>query len=507
MMTMKTKLYILLLILSSAGPMARAQVVSSLYFMDNLPQSTILNPAKAPNYNFYFGLPIINNVNIHFGSDIGIGDLYQDGHYVWNDYEAYYKPFINDLPKTSYLTTELYTSIFNMGFRTNKGYIHLAVNTRADFRFGIPRDLFKMNDLSISHDFSGFGVKTQLFNEFAVAYSRQITEQLSIGAKLKYLSGITSASLEFDQFDLTTTQSEWTYDVEGTLNVSGPFEIEKDEDGFPSGINSNEDFENPARIFDLLFAKGGNSGFGIDLGVEYDVLPHLKLSASIIDLGKINWKKNAENINFTANYAFTGLTDPITTEDGTNVNYNEDAIETILDSIKASYNNPSSSNDPFSYTLSPKLFLAAEYELTPSLSLGLISKTHFIEQERRQNFIFAANANFKRILTLGANYNLGVSSQNSFGGVLGIRIFPLYIYFAADVLPGYASGGSTINISNEDPIEFPVSMPANLSSFNFQFGINIAIGEQRRQLAKRKAKATPSLFEDNLGTSSFDYPF
>lgn len=224
-------------------------------------------------------------------------------------------------------------------------------------------------------------------------------------------------------------------------------------------------------------------------------------------MGKINWKKNAENMNFTAQYAFTGLTDPITTDGGTNVTSNEEAIDAILDSIKASYNNPSSSYDPFSYTLSPKLYLAAEYELTSSLSLGVISKTHFIEQERRQNFIFAANANFKRVLTLGANYNLGVSSQNSFGGVLGLRIFPLYIYFAADVIPGYASGGSTINISNEDPIEFPVSVPANLSSFNFQFGINIAIGEHRRQLAKRKAKAIAPLFEDNLGTSSFDFPF
>ena len=504
---MKTKIYILLLAFCTVLPFARAQVVSSLYFMDNLPQSSILNPAFTPNYNFYFGIPVVNNVNIHFGSDIGLGDIYSDGQYVWNNYEGLYKPFLKSLAKTSYLTTELNTSIFNMGFRTKKGFIHIAINTRADFKFGIPKDLFKVNDLSIGHDFSGSGIKAQLFNEFAFGYSHQISDKLSVGGKIKYLNGLTSASLEFDQFDLTTTEAAWAYDVVGTINKSGPFEIDKDDEGFPSGISSDEDFENLGRVFDLLFAKGGNSGIGIDLGAEYEVIPRLKLSASVIDLGKINWRKDVENINFTANYEFTGIHDPVSSDNGTSIDVNEDALDDIIDDIKDSYDSPSSSADAFSYSLSPKLFLGAEYELTQSLSLGVVSRTHFIEQEKRQNFIFAANANLKRILTLGANYNIGVDNQNSYGGVLGLRIFPFYIYFAADVIPGYAPGGSSITFADQDPLEIPVSMPANLSSFNFQVGINIAIGERRRQLSKRAKRSATPLFEEELGTSSFDYPF
>lgn len=504
---MKTKIYILLIALGMALPIAKAQVVSSLYFMDNLPQSSILNPAFAPNYNFYLGLPVINNVNIHLGSDIGLGDIYSNEQFLWNDYANLSKPFLENLPKTSYLTTELNTSIFNMGFRSGKGYIHIGVNTRADLKFGIPKDLFKMNDLSVNHDFSGFGMKAQLFNEFAVGYSRQINDKLSVGAKVKYLVGITSAAFEFDKFDLTTTEEAWAFDVAGTMNVSGPFEIEKDEDGFPSGFDSDEDFTNPGRVFDLLFAKGGNSGFGIDLGAEYEVIPRLKISASVVDLGKINWRKNVENINFTADYEFTGIHDPLSTGNDATVDVNDGAIDDITDGLKDSYDSPSSTNDPFSYALSPKLFLATEYDLTQALSLGIVSRTHFIEQEKRQNFIFAANGNFRRFLTLGANYNIGVGSQDSYGGVLGLRIFPFYIYFAADVVPGYAAGGSTITMPDQEPIDIPVSVPANLSSFNFQFGINIAIGEHRRQLAKREKKSVKALFNENLGTSSFDYPF
>lgn len=504
---MKTKIYILILAFCSILPFAKAQVVSSLYFMDNLPQSSILNPAAAPNYNFYLGIPVINNVNVHFGSDIGLGDIYSNGNYIWNNYEELYKPFVNELPQTSYLTTEINTSVFNMGFRTDNGFMHIAINTRADFKFGIPKDLFKMNDLSINHDFSGFGFNAQLFNEFTLGYSHEVTKKLRVGATIKYLNGLTSTSLEFSQFDLTTTEDAWAYHIEGTLNKSGPFDIEKDEDGFPSGINSDEDFSNPGRVFDLLFAKGGNTGLGIDLGVEYEVLPRFKVSASVIDLGRINWQKDVENITFTADYEFRGITDIVSTGDDATINVNEDAIDDIMDDLKDSYDSPSSSNDAFAYALSPKLFLATEFDLTQSLSLGVVSRTHFIEDERRQNFIFAANANFKRLLTLGANYNVGVSNQNSYGGVLGLRIFPFYIYLAADVLPGYAPGGSTITFADQDPIEIPASVPANLSSMNLQFGINIAIGERRRQLTKREKKAIQPLFDENIGNSSFDYPF
>ncbi len=501
---MKTIIIILLLSFSFVLTKTKAQVVSSLYFMDNLPQASILNPAFSPNYNFYFGLPIINNVNLHLSSDIGLNDIYSNGHYVWNKYEELYKPFVNDLHKTSYISTELNTSLFNMGFRSGKNFIHLAINTRMDFKWGIPRGLFKMNDLSIVHDLSGLGFNGRIYNEYTVGLSREINDKLNVGITAKYLKGIGNASIEFNKFDITTTEEAWTYDVRGTFDVSGPVEIEKDEDDFPTGFHETEDFNNPGRIIDLLLANGGNSGFGLDLGVEYEVIPQLKLSASLIDLGKINWKKQVENINFDANYSFKGISDLATTGDDGIFTINDDAFSSIIDSLKDSYTSNSTHN-AFSNNLSPKLYLAAEYELTSALSLGLISKTRFIEKERRQNFIFAANANFNRILTLGLNYNIGLKTQNSYGGVLGLRMFPFYIFVATDVIPGYSSGGSTITSENEDPIEIPVSLPANLSAVNFQFGINIVIGERQRQAAKKKN--SKSFFEKPLESSSFSYPF
>lgn len=496
---------LLLLIASSSG----AQVATSLYFMDNLPQSNILNPAFDPNYNFYFGLPIINSTHISFSSDIGLADVYnqESGRYFWNTKEGF-NNFINELPTTSYLSTELNTSLFTLGFATGKsGYFHLSVNHRVDVTMGLPKDLFRMNDLTITHDFSGLEFHTRWFSEYAVGYSRGIGDKLVVGARFKYLAGMSNATLSFDQFDIITGEDAWGIEVHGSADIAGPIDIQTDADGVPQGadLTLNTSDMNELIGFALNF---NNPGFGIDLGVEYQVIPRLKLSASIVDIGKINWAKEVTNLNIDGEYRFGGFTDLVSTnnEDGSFISFDDELVSGLADTVLNSVSLGKSYNG-FSNTLSPKLFIAAEYELTPSLSVGTLYKTRFIRDEVRQNLYFNFNANFKRILTLGANYNYGFDSQNSYGGVLGLRLAAFYLYFAADVIPGYAAGGSHIAMGDGAPTEIPVSLPGNLSAANFQFGLNITLGERRRQMAKREKKAVQPVFEENIENSSLYYPF
>lgn len=492
----------LLTLLFLLVPRMKAQVPTSLYFMDNLPQSSMLNPAFDPSYKFYFGMPIINGVNVNVSSDIGFNDVYNDGNFFWNSAQDF-TDFANNLPKTSFLSAEFNTSALNFGFAVDEGYFHFSFNQRADMRFGVPQDLFKMNDLTINHDLSGLEFQTKMYNEFAVGYSRKINDKLVVGGKLKYLAGLANAALTFTKFDITTTEEEWGFDVDGDIRTSGPFKIATDADGLPQDVDVNE-FNTVSDFISAGVTNTQNPGFGIDLGVEYQIIPKLKLSASLIDLGRISWKENASTINYTAGYSFKGFTDLVVVEGG-GISMNDDIVSALGDSIENSF---SGATIPgvYSSTLSPKLFIAAEYEFTNSLSVGFISKTKFISDEVRQNFIFNANANLRHVLTLGLNYNMGVNSQSSYGGVIGLRLSPFYIYLASDILPSYKRNGMTLVSEGEAPVTVPIGLPASLSAANVQFGINFMIGERRRATARKNKKITPAIFNDDIGSSSLSYP-
>lgn len=505
---MKNKILRIMMIgfLSLSLPVVMGQVATSLYFMDNLPQSSILNPAFDPNYSFYFGLPVVNNTNISLTSDIGLEEVYKNGEFFWNS-EAAFNSFVNELPKTSYLAMEFNASVFNLGFATgDAGYLHFSFTNRFDMTIGIPQDFFRLNDLTIGHDLSGFELQARLYNEYAIGYSHAINDKLVLGAKVKFLAGLANGSITFDQLQLNTNADEWEVKVAGSADFSGPVDFDTDENGFPEGYDLTLDESNPTELLDYAIKSYTNPGLGVDLGIEYQVIPRLKLSASIIDLGKINWRREVTNINMEGEYAFGGFSDLITTDGDGIVGIDEDAMDQLQDTIKSSLSATETSNE-FSNTLFPKAFVGLEYELTQSLSVGALYKARFIREEVRQNIYFNANANLKHFLTLGANYNYGIDSQSSYGGVIGFRLSPFYIYFAADVLPGYAADGSKFVDGNGESLELPVSAPADLSAMNFQFGVNLVLGERRRALAKKAKKAVPTLFDEDTENSSLNYPF
>lgn len=456
------------------------QVATSLYFMDNIPQSHVLNPAFIPNYNIYIGMPALNSVNTSFSSDIGLSDVYDNKAFFWNSAAAYER-FVSNLPKNAYLSTEFNMSLLSFGFNVKKiGYFHFAWNHRTDVRLGIPRDLAKMNDLTINHDLAALEMQERWYNEYALGYSRIINEQLTVGANLKYLAGVAGASLRFDRFDFNTSSNEaWEVRIRGRANVAGPVEILLDENNYPEDAEETIDMNNVGEVINYSLAAFSNPGFGLDLGAEYKILPRLKLSGSLIDIGVIRWKRDLTNLNIDADYRFKGVDDLIITDEEGKITTNEDAFDALQDTLKHVVK-AEKTHDKFTNTLSPKLFIGAEYELLPSISFGFLSKTHFIGKGVRQNFLISANANLRHALTFGVNYNLGVNSQNSFGGVLGLGQAPVHFYIAADFIPGYAKGGTKF-VSGNDETEIPITLPKKFSSAGIQFGFNVILKDRRKK--------------------------
>lgn len=454
---------------------ANGQVAKSLYFMDNIPQSNILNPAFEPNYNFYIGLPIINQTSFNFSSDISFGDLYSDGNWMWNSSELF-NAFVEGAKETSYMQADVNTNLFSLGFKIKEsGYFHFAVNQRAEMSLGIPKSFFELTNLTIDHDLSDMQASMQWYNEYTFAYSHAINDKLTVGARLKYLAGVACAELNFNTLDFNTTQEAWSYQLDGELNISGPIDVTTSAEGFPENFDLDVNTSDYQELMGVALANFGNSGFGIDLGAEYELMDKLNLSASLTDLGRISWKDGLSNYHGTADYEFTGIEDAIVAhgDDGV-LTFNNTSIDAIADSLKDA-TIVTEGSDGFVTHLSPKLYIGAEYEFTNVFSVGVLSKTRFEKSEVRQGFSLHGNANFTRVLTLGLNYNLELDSRNSLGGVVGLRLTPFYIYAATNFV--------TKPSSNSD---LSIVLPTDFSAANVQFGINFVLGN--RYLIAKKAK-------------------
>ena len=53
--------------------------------------------------------------------------------------------------------------------------------------------------------------------ELALGHTRQITDRLRAGAKVKYLAGIAAARLQHDRLDLAMAQEQWSIHEQGSL--------------------------------------------------------------------------------------------------------------------------------------------------------------------------------------------------------------------------------------------------------------------------------------------------
>lgn len=452
-----------------------AQIASSMYFMDDLPQSNVLNPANSPNCKFYLGIPVINRTGIGFSSDISLDDVYHDGVWSWNSSNDF-DDFVHSLDETSLLSTEVNTSIFSLGFGLKDfGFFHFGLNNRAEATIGIPQDFFKLNDMTIDHDLSTFQTKMQWFSEYFIGYSHQVNDRLTVGLSVKYIAGVSSVNMNFDGLHLNASGENWEYNLDGVVDVSVPADIALNSNGLPQDAELIIDTNDPNDLIQHALLNYNNPGIGIDIGAKYRLIDKLNLSISLTDLGSITWKDNVSNYTAHAYYEFNGSNDALKTHtDGDMFTFDDDSFDDIIDSLK-DVTTAVKTNDQFKTRLSPKLYIAAEYEIFSFLKAGLLSKTRFVSDHTQQNFIFNLQANWVHRVSLGMNYNVGINKANSFGGIVGLRLSPFYIYAATDVLMGLSKTG-----------DLPVSIPANFSATNFQFGINLVVGKRHVKTMKIK---------------------
>lgn len=476
--------FIVLLSLSSG---LKGQNVASHYFLDNLPESSKLNPAFMPNCNFYLDLPGIGSTYAGLSSDIGFQDVFSMNKTTGLLQVPFNSPdllnsFVNGLNQSSFLETEANINLFGFGFKTDYGYFHFNTSERIISDVRMPSSFFRLNQLAnksneyygTSHDLSGLGMNVLVYQEISAGLTYDLSSKLKVGGKVKLLLGHANASLNFKDLRLATSTVETSLSGEIEARQSSPMEVVLDEDDVPS-FNEDQEFDIGKDGLDYLLAFK-NLGFAIDLGAEYMVLPNLSISASVLDLGMIKWKSNPFNYKVEGEATFEGVDELVVYDDEGRDDYFDNLIDSMGDQFTLT-----PGFDPYSTSLVPKLFVGAEYQVSPVFSAGLLSRTRFYNTGIRENIYLSANLNLFHVLTAGAHYNWAWSEPNTLGFTLAVKLLPFQFYVSTDMMPTAYRRYTNPNDFMELGLPENFIGPTQFNGLNVQVGMNLVFGCRKKK--------------------------
>ena len=360
----------------------QAQLINNMYFLDNSPLRHTLNPSFQPINNFYFGFPVISNIQFSFDSNFPTYKQagFNVGHVL--NIENDKAQMLSALQPFSLFNSDIQFNLLDIGFRYNSNYWTFSVTEKSALNSNLPYSLFDVmlngfvfND-GYSANITALDYKINAYTETALGYSRAINEKFGFGAKLKLLYGNAYFSMLANQTNLSVGSQSLHAVADIDVVNSSPFDL-NDQFGLVA----------PVGFFNII--KPAGLGGAIDFGFNYKPLSFITLSAAVTDLGMIQWNR-VKSIRYQLDYTFDE--DDAATWKSNHPEFSEVPADSIIADLKSNFSTTRSDLTAIKNYLSPKINLSAEFGIFKNkLSLGLLSRTMLKEQTLLHELTTALN--------------------------------------------------------------------------------------------------------------------
>ncbi|MDT8308826.1 MAG: DUF5723 family protein [Bacteroidales bacterium] len=449
------KQFIILILIFAGALSGFSQTGQTMYNMPAIPQVTYSNPAFRPEAKGFFGMPGISFVGIDIGhTGFAMNDVIKQ---MDTSFTIDVDNTLQKLGNTNFLYFEETYEPIAFGFRIakEKGYLTFHIAQKSYMQFVYPKSLIQFpvlgngdpEYLGKTADFSDLGVNASAYAEVAIGYQHSILENLSVGGRVKMLGGVFNVYTDNKALSLTTNEEDFalTANADVTVNYSSPVEL------FDDSLAEEQNFS-PSDIPGYIKK---NMGVAFDFGVTYEFQETFLFSASVIDLGYINWKAKPNNYATKGSFTFTGfnLNDMIidTLEF-------DDIVDNMLDSIEDIFD-IQESNNAYKQMLNPKIYIGAGMHISKNTFAGLLLRSEMYRGKYFPSATLSVNQRFGRWLSLSASYSAYRNSYFNIGGGFALKLGPYQLYLIADNIYG----------------AFKPDFARNL---NFQFGMNWLIGHK-----------------------------
>jgi hypothetical protein len=445
---MKTLKFGAVLGLLLASLFSFAQEAHILYGFTGVAQSSLLNPADRGLANVTIGIPVINSINVKATSQLGAwGDLTPDTTGEGNDIIGK----IEDMEGTNYLYQYNRVGLFFVGFNVGEsGYVSLGADLRTETMLSLPSDLLKFPVLGNKYflnstaDFSSLGLNTNQTLSYHIGYSQSFLDnRLRVGARFRYINGIAAVktditNLQYSLSEGDTVPFEQSFEGSGTIYTSGI----NAEDALLDQINSGS--------VDYNKVYGTNNvGIGFDLGINYKVNDQLNLTASVIDMGSINWTKGLETYAFNIDrIEFNGIDYNPITDTASLGDIFEDFIKDQEDKVTVD-----TTQQSFKTKLNSDIFIGAQYNFHEDHQAIILYQYSQLFDQSYQALSLSYYGMLTNWFHLKASYAYGFDGINNFGAgfALGTTV-QLYLM------------GNYLHYLNDF---------AQIDRFSFRLGVNV----------------------------------
>ena len=426
-----------------------------LYDFTGVPQSLMLNPGSDVNYKFYIGIPFLSGFSTHAGvSGFSASDLFlKDG----VDFNDKVERFLSSMKNTDFAAinqqVELVSGGFAIGKEKKRGYLSFGMYQELDFFAFFPKDIISLslygnvNEIGKKFNFSDLNFKGDLSSVFHLGFHKRIADDLIVGARFKVYSSIININSTQNNGYLLTDPSTYKQTLYSKIAINTSGAANYNDDNFATNFADN--------LTKKMFL-GGNLGFGVDLGLTYNLEDNIQLTASVVDLGAIKHTKEIKNYNYVGFYSFSNPIDIVGQElPEKEYSYNSyttwrplkfnSSIRYSFDEKIYSKNNESSYIDSYSKNVFESSVGAQLFMMSTSKS-PIIALTGFYEKK------------FSDTFNVKITYTMDSFSYTNLGLGLSSKLGPVNFYILGDNLIGYTNFNK-------------------MNSMSLQFGLNLVFKE------------------------------
>ena len=449
---------------------------NTFYFMDEVPTRHSMNPAFIPNTAWYWNI-IFPSVYVEGGSNVfALKDVLMKNNNEWvtalhpsQDINKLY----NRIPRTTEIGTRFKLDVINFGFRAKeKNYFTFDLGLRGDVSAYIPKDLFKFAFVGAPDEFGinkfnlkNLGVNGAVYGELGLGYMRKISDKVNFGFKLKGLVGVAGAYSKINKANLSASGREWNMDWQGDAYLMTPKMISWDTK------------DSTFRPNDPIFSKNWKDyiqGFGgaIDLGITYEPIKNLVISAAVTDLGFIRWNKPQDMVHVGANgsFAFKGIEFKV----GKDVpdNYWQNIGDSLKNELSGNYT-IENGGKKINQMLTANVNVGIEYGvLDNKISFGALSNTRINQTRVVEEVTLAVNFRPADWFKTYFSYTFFDGKYNNIGLGLSFRMGPVNTFLVMDYIP--LNWIKTSNLYEGQTKAIP--LPYGTSRFNVQMGLTFNFG-------------------------------
>lgn len=460
---MKRVIFSVTILIASMINIYSQENVRSLYFLNEWSQRNTLNASFAPETG-YFSLPVLGGVELSINSNVGMSTFLYPPVDNSSKYTTFMHKdvaanlFLGKLDPFSYVDQRLNLNLLSFGFYGSKnGFWSFGLSLKEKMNVHLPKDLFRlmksgMSGSTNSFDLKDLWVEQNNYAQAALGYSREINSKLRVGLTAKLLVGISSEKINYDKFNVTLNNDEYSVSATGQSQIiSNLVTFPKDGEYY--------DFTQPTINTSAL--KPAGYGFAADLGVSYKPISRLTLAAGINDLGFLKWKANSVQMgNAATDFAFTGFKE-----------VNSDSISDQVEQLQEDasklikFKETTSIDDLIDY-IPYNVNVSAEYSIFNNekhdILIGLLYRNSKYASETRNDLVAALTLKPLSWFTLSGTAEITNKNFNKFG--VGLNLSPSWInlFIAADYL---------VPKVNKQYI------PIDDVNFNIAFGGSIALGK------------------------------